>query len=83
MAGLEARVLLFNNDILKLYIETMAKKKMAIEMGPHVRLYLRCDPGPKEVTLELRSEGGAPLLELSGKIEVKDPTYVIDWPLRG
>ncbi len=83
MAGPEARVLLFNNDILKLYIETMAKKKMAIEMDPHVRLYLRAEPGPKDVTLELRSEAGASLLELSGKIVVKEPNYVLDWPLRG
>lgn len=82
MAGPEARVLLFNNDILKLYIETMAKRKMAIEQDPHVRLYLRDQPGPKEVTLELRGADGSVVMELSGKVEMSEPTYVLDWPLR-
>ncbi len=83
MSGPEARVLLFNNDILKLYIETMAKKKMAIEQDPHVRLYLRDVPGPKEVALELRGADGAAVMELSGKVDMKEPTFVLDWPLRG
>lgn len=83
MAGPEARVLLFNNDILKLYIETMAKKKMAIEQDPHVRLYLKAGAGQKEVGLDLRGEDGGALMELSAKVEMTEPTYVLDWPLRG
>lgn len=82
MAGPEARVLLFNNDILKLYIETMAKKKMAIEQDPHVRLYLRDAPGPKEVTLALKGADGAIQMELSGRVEMKNSTYTLDWPMR-